>query len=183
MTNTNRYSIVKRLLVVAAATAGVLALPWIAMQFTSEVDWSATDFALAGALLLGSGSAFVLCARDHRKFPYRLSLALGIGTTLVLVWVNLAVGIIGAPDNPVNLAYYAVPLIGVVGAGLVRLRARGMALTAYAMAAATSFVTFGAWLVCCDIDSYALPSIALASGLSALPFLICGWLFRRAAKG
>lgn len=33
-------------------------LPLVAMQFTDEVDWSASDFAVFGTMLLVAGSTF-----------------------------------------------------------------------------------------------------------------------------
>ena len=35
--------------------ACLLALPWVAMQFTSEVNWDATDFLVIGVMLLTAG--------------------------------------------------------------------------------------------------------------------------------
>ena len=35
----------------------------------------------------------------------------------LLIWINLAVGIIGSEDNPANLMYGAVLLLGLVACG------------------------------------------------------------------
>jgi hypothetical protein len=40
---------------VALVTAFILMLPLLAMQFTDEVVWDLTDFAVAGALLFSAG--------------------------------------------------------------------------------------------------------------------------------
>src|SRR5689334_22388920 len=47
---------------IALATAAILAIPLIAMQFTSDVDWGPLDFTIIGVLLFGMGSLFVLTA-------------------------------------------------------------------------------------------------------------------------
>jgi hypothetical protein len=54
----------KSLLLVACATAALLLVPLVAMQFTEEVNWTLLDFAVAGCLLFGSGIAYVLLARS-----------------------------------------------------------------------------------------------------------------------
>ena len=40
-----------------------LLLPLVAMQFTNEVNWSDTDFIVAGALIGGTGLTVELAAR------------------------------------------------------------------------------------------------------------------------
>ena len=70
----------------------LLLLPLVAMQFTAEVDWDGLDFAVAGALLVGAGTAYELAAR---RFDSRHRAV--IGTALVvmvgLIWAQGAVGI------------------------------------------------------------------------------------------
>lgn len=83
----------KPLLVVAAATALLLLVPAIAMQFTSEVSWGPGDFLVAGALLFGAGALMVLAFRHASGTGLRAALVLGIAFGLALVWAELAVGI------------------------------------------------------------------------------------------
>src|SRR5687768_18453786 len=49
----------------------VLLLPLVAMQFTDEVKWDATDFAFAGALIVGTGVIFELAVRRTNNNAYR----------------------------------------------------------------------------------------------------------------
>ncbi|MBT8281696.1 MAG: hypothetical protein KJO16_08970, partial [Muriicola sp.] len=51
-------SLDKRLGLILLGAASVLLIPLIAMQFTSEVNWTAGDFLVAGILLLST--AFLL---------------------------------------------------------------------------------------------------------------------------
>jgi hypothetical protein len=45
----------------------------------------------------------------------------------MLVWMNLAVGLIGSEENPANLLYLAVLIAGFGGAAIARFRPGGMA--------------------------------------------------------
>jgi hypothetical protein len=61
-------------------------------------------------------------------------------TTLVLIWVNGAVGIIGSENNSANLMYFAVPLVGLIGAAIANLKPRGMSRTLLAMGVTQALV-------------------------------------------
>ena len=77
---------------IALATGVILMIPLLAMRFTTEVRWDATDFIVMGSLLFGMASLFVVVAR---KLPqkYRL-LAAGLFIVVFLyAWAELAVGI------------------------------------------------------------------------------------------
>src|ERR1041385_1445087 len=50
-----RRSIRRQMLYVALATASMLMVPLVAMQFTGEVNWSTGDFIVMGVLLFGTG--------------------------------------------------------------------------------------------------------------------------------
>ncbi|WP_240811604.1 hypothetical protein [Brevundimonas sp. M20] len=73
--------------------AALLVLPLIAMQFTSEVAWTATDFLFAAILLVGAGALFELAAWKVRDLTGRLVLAAVLIGAVLLVWADGAVGI------------------------------------------------------------------------------------------
>lgn len=110
-----------------AALAALLLLPLIAMQFTREVNWAAMDFMVMGTMLALVGGAFELVMRVARSHHYVFGAALAVGAAFLTTWVNLAVGIIGNEHNPVNLAFFAVPVVALIGASLARLAPAGMA--------------------------------------------------------
>lgn len=87
----------KRLIGILITIALILLIPLIAMQFTSEVDWSPFDFLVMGALLLGTGLTCELIMRTVKKTAYRLAIVAGILVALILIWMELAVGIFGTP--------------------------------------------------------------------------------------
>jgi hypothetical protein len=84
----------RKLFWLALATAAILLVPAVAMQFTDEVDWSAGDFAAAGLLLFGSGLFYLLLARRIDDARYRLVLKCAICAAVLVLWAQLAVGIV-----------------------------------------------------------------------------------------
>ena len=115
--------------------AALLALPAVAMRFTDEVVWTASDFAVMGAMLLLAGLALEGLVRASRSWPYRLGAGVAVLAGFGLVWVNLAVGFLGDEGNPANLLFLAVLAVAVGGAVLSHARATGMARTMLAAAA------------------------------------------------
>lgn len=124
-----------------ATVVGLLLLPLIAMQFTDEVNWTGGDFLAAGVLLGGTGLLIELAVRQSFDIAYRLGAAGALLTALLLMWINLAVGVIGAEDNPANGWYLAIYVIGALGAAVSRLRAFGMGMTVGAMALTQAGIT------------------------------------------
>ena len=85
------------LIIILAIATALLCVPLVAMQFTSEVNWTASDFAIAAVLLFGTGFLVELAIRKVKKWNVRLFVILGILAALFLVWAELAVGIFGTP--------------------------------------------------------------------------------------
>ncbi|HTL08891.1 MAG TPA: hypothetical protein VL307_11555 [Chitinophagaceae bacterium] len=87
----------KRLLRLLLLVPLVLLVPFIAMQFTSEVNWSAADFLIAAVLLGGTILACEAVIRLVRKRSVQLLLCAIVLLLLCLTWLELAVGIFGTP--------------------------------------------------------------------------------------
>lgn len=87
----------KRLIGIVLAVVLLLLIPLIAMQFTSEVNWTLSDFVVAAVLLLGTGLMCELVIRKVKKPVHRLTICAVIMVLLFLVWAELAVGIFGTP--------------------------------------------------------------------------------------
>jgi hypothetical protein len=122
--------------------AGLLALPAVAMAFTDEVRWDAADFLVMGVMLGSVGVGGELAMRMSRNLAYRLGFALALVAGFLLLWINLAVGIIGGEDNPANAMYGAVLLIAFCGAFVSMFRAGGLGWTMVAAAVAQCAVPF-----------------------------------------
>jgi hypothetical protein len=87
----------KRLIFILITASILLLVPYLAMQFTDEVEWKAMDFAIMGVLLFGPGLICELILRKVKTIKYRLIIC-GVTVLLfLLIWAELAVGIFGTP--------------------------------------------------------------------------------------
>lgn len=163
------------------ATAGILMVPLLAMQVTDQVSWTVGDFVVAGALLAGTGIAFELVAGKAGNLAYRAAAGIALLAALLLVWLNLAVGLIGSETNPANLMYVGVLAVGIIGAIVARLRPGGMARALFATALAQAIVA----VIAIGFE-LGPPSSALAilgvNGLFVALFAGSAWLFQSAAR-
>ena len=87
----------KRLIAIVLTVVLLLLIPFIAMQFTTEVNWSLPDFMIAAVLLLGTGLMCELVLRKVKKTSSRIAICFALFLALMLVWIELAVGIFGTP--------------------------------------------------------------------------------------
>lgn len=124
----------KYLMGVALGTGSILLVPLIAMQFTDEVVWTLGDFVFAGTLLFGTGTTLVLAATKFQSLTYKMGMSIGIISIFLLVWVNGAVGIVGHEGEPINVLYFIIPAVGLIGSFLCRLNSQGMFYTLSIMA-------------------------------------------------
>lgn len=88
---------IKRRPVILLVASLLLLIPLIAMQFSSEVNWSFSDFVIAGILLFGTGLVCDWILTKVKTTKYRLLLFTGVLLVLALLWIELAVGIFGSP--------------------------------------------------------------------------------------
>lgn len=87
----------KRMGIIAIGTVALLLVPFIAMQFSNEVQWTAADFIVAGGLLLTLGFCIELIFRRAKSETNRLLLLAVLLMAFFLLWAELAVGIFGSP--------------------------------------------------------------------------------------
>ena len=169
---------------VALATGLLLLIPLVAMQFSAEMDWRLGDFVVAGTLLFGAGLAFVLMARQGNTTAYRLGVGLALAAALLLVCANLAVGLVGSEDNPINLLYGAVLAVAIIGALAARFRPLGMSRAMFAAALVYVLVTAIAlyvWLPSAAAEPAGLVQVLGAHAVFAALWAGAGWLFHRAS--
>ena len=127
-------------LVLWAIPTVLLATPAVMMlRATEGWLWGPFDFVFAAVLLFGTAGLVDLAIRKGGSLAYRLGAALALLVSLLLIWVNAAVGVIGNEDNPLNLMILGVIALALAGSALARFAAKGMAqamLLAFALTAA-----------------------------------------------
>lgn len=151
----------------------LLALPAIAMRMGADVDWNAFDFVAAAVLLGVPLVIFKLGMRASRNTAFRLGVVVALGTAFFLTWSNLAVGIIGNEDDPINLIFFGVVFVAIAGAFLASFRPRGLAMAMNATAAAQAATAIVALI--------AGHFTFVIVGVFMTGWLMAGWLFRKAA--
>jgi hypothetical protein len=167
---------------VALITILILLVPFVSMQFTDEVNWSVMDFILMGALLFGTGMLLMLVARLQANIVYRMAMALGIGTTFLMIWANLAVGLIGSGPHAGNLMYMGVIAVLIIGTYASRFRAAGMERAMFA--ASLSFLALAGIALAAGMHQYSGSSVIEILGVNvffATPYAVAGLLFRYVA--
>jgi hypothetical protein len=94
---------------VGLATAFILLLPLVAMQFTGEVDWGVADFVFAGVLLGGTGLLLEVAVRKPGNSVYRVA-ATAIGVAAIVLGE--------ADDAPGLMLFGGLLIVGTVALAL-----------------------------------------------------------------
>lgn len=155
--------------------AGLMLAPWIGMQVSDEVQWTGFDFAVFAAILLVPYAALEIVLRVSGDIFYRAGAVVGLIGAFLLVWANLAVGVIGSENNPVNLLFVGVIVVGAVGALIARFRPWGMVVSVLAAVALYAAICIGV-----AMTGQFVPPIACL--ILASPWLLSAALFAVSAR-
>ncbi len=162
--------------------AFLLLLPFFATQVTTEVVWGSEDFIVFGVMLAIAGGAIELVARISGDRYFRAGAVVAIAACFLLVWVNLAVGILGEEGNPANLMFAGVIAVAVGGAIIARDRPSAMAtamLAAASVQALAGIVGLAAGLGATGYDG--VREVVLGTALFGGLWVLSAWLFGKAA--
>lgn len=107
------------------ATALVL-VPVAASFFIDGWNWPLAAYAGAWIVFALLGLGYTAMASMGDSVAYSAAIGLGAIGVFLLVWVTGAVGIIGSEENPANVMYIGVLVVGAFGIVLTRLDAMGM---------------------------------------------------------
>lgn len=167
-----------------AITLSILILPLIGAYLSDEVRWTLFDFTAAGALIFGTGLAFSLFLRRCKSVMQRSAVGLALASTLLHIWVNGSVGMVGPETDPFNALYYLVPAAGSVGGAAGYLRPRRLAWVMMGMAA----IQAGLGVLALALEKHGDSSdgaLEVVGGtvLFMVLFLASAWLFLRSPSG
>lgn len=164
------------------ALAALLLFPAVAMQFSDEVAWTASDFVFAGVVLIVPGLVVELTVRLIREPAYRAGVGAALLATVLLIWFTGAVGIIGSEDDPANLMFGAVLVVALLGSVLGRFQPGGMMRAMLAAAVAQAAVGIIALAARFGAPDPSWPwDVVGATGLFVALWLTSAGLFRMAA--
>jgi hypothetical protein len=165
----------KTMLRVALGALVVLMAPLVASHFVEDWNWPVGAFVRVYVLFFGTGMVFALVARRMGAWSYKAGVAVALVAGFALGWSNMVH--VADSGNPANLMYYSVLGVGAVGACLARLKARGLALTMFAMAATLALI---AVTLPSGAPPYLARNMAIGHGVYTALFTASGLLFRHA---
>lgn len=160
--------------------AGLLCVPAVAMRYPgSGFDWTTGDFVVMGLLFALVLGAYEFLASRAPSIFYRAASVLATLGLFLLIWLNLAVGIIGHEGNPANLMFAGVIAIVIGGACLGRFAGGGMSKALYVAAAAQLLIGMVALAGDLGSEGRAWPrDVIVLSGFFTGLWAVAGTLFR-----
>ncbi len=164
-----------------AAVALVL-LPLVAMQFTSEVNWTFGDFIFAIIMLGSVGLGLELAVRKGNR-AYTMAAGLALLVSFLSFWFTGAVGIIGNENEDSNMLFLCVVVIALAGSAIALFRAQGMAVAMCVAAVAQLAVPVVASIIG-DSTTKAIwaPEVIILTIVFTAMWLVSARLFRSAAR-
>lgn len=160
---------------VAMGALAVWMVPLVASQFVEDWHWGVGGFVRVYFLFFLTGMVIALIAGRMGVWSYKAGVAVALVTGLALGWSTMVQ--VADSGHPERLWYHSVLVVGVIGAGLARLKAPGLAWTLLAMAATLAMIAV-------TLPSGAPPDMALrmaiGHGAFVVLFTASGLLFRHA---
>jgi len=99
--------------------AGLLLVPLVMMQIVDGWNWGLGAFLFLGVIIGGVLLLYEYAVRAGVGLAYRGGVAAALAPAFLIVWMNLAVGIVGE-DNPMNFNFFMLVFAAAVGAYTAR---------------------------------------------------------------
>lgn len=134
-----RTELGKTMLRVALGALALLMVPLVASRVVEGWNWPPRAFVMVYVLFFATGLAYALIARRMGSWAYKAGVGVALAAGFGLGWSNMVH--VADSENPANLVYYSVLVVGLVGACVARLASPGLARTLFAMAALLALIT------------------------------------------
>jgi hypothetical protein len=170
----------------ALIAAVVVVILLLASHFIDGWNWPPGGFVLVGSLVFGLGLTYQLVTRNRDAIAYRAAVGLAFAAAFLLTWGNF---VQMADVTPAAAMYFAVPLVGVIGAAVARLRPKGMARALFATALTQALVLAVALILFItrnpQVGSWTPPELRGLGGNAFFVLIFAGsaLLFRKAGHG
>ena len=171
----------KNIMPIAIGTGFILLIP-VVLTLLAIWHWRPGAFVLAFFLLCGgAGLTYGLVAKKMMSNKaYRFAVGVALAAVFLLVWMNAAVGgILG--DDPANMMYFGVLLVGFIGAIIARLEPQGMSRALFATAFAMVLVPVISLIIGTPGFANGVVAVFGLHAFFAMPFVGSALLFRRAS--
>lgn len=166
----------KTMLRVALGALAVLMVPLVASRVVDGWNWPPGAFVRVYLLFFATGMAYALVARKMGAWSYKAGVGVALVAGFALGWSTMVQT--ADSGHPERLWYLSVLAVGFIGTCLARLKAPGLAVTLFAMAATLV-------LIAVMLPSVAPPEMALrmaiGHGVFVVLFVASGLMFRHAS--
>ena len=163
--------------------AALLITQAVMMQVSKEWNWGPASFVLAGIMICGPILVYERTVRLWPSLAYRGGAAVAMVVSFLMIWINLAVGIVGE-DNPINFSFFMLIFGSAVGAFAARFQPDGMARAMLGTAAVQVLLAIA---IATAPSTQREPGGAVGSlvlcGFFAGLWLVSAALFSKASKG
>jgi hypothetical protein len=166
----------KTMLRVALGALAVLMVPLVASQFVEDWKWPVGAFVRVYVLFFGTGMVFALVARRMGAWSYKAGVGVALFAGFALGWSTMVQT--ADSGHPERLWYLSVLVVGFTGACLARLKAPGLAVTLFAMAAVLALISV---VLPSGAPSDMALRMAIGHGVNVVLFTASGLLFRHAS--
>jgi hypothetical protein len=175
---THMPQMVKTILRVALGALAALMVPLVASRVVEGWNWTAGGFVFVYVLFFALGMTYALIARKMGARSYKAGVGVALVSGFGLAWSTMVH--VADSGHPEGFVYYSVLVVGIVGALLSRLKARGLAYTLFAMAATYSLI---AVILSSGEPPDLARNMAVGHGVFVVLLIASGLLFRHASLG
>lgn len=167
----------------AFITALILLILLLCNHFVDGWNWPPGAFVVVGALLFCIVFTYQLLTRNRHAIAYRAAVCIAFVAGFLLTWGNF---VQMADVTPAAAMYFGVPIVGLIGAAVARLRPNGMARALFVTALAQVLVLAAALTILISrnpqVTTWTPPELRGFGGnaLFAMLFAWSALLFRKA---